>query len=72
MNNIAVKSTGDPLGNKSEEVRKRSWTASMAGLLRGPGPYLVLLLILPGGMLIAPLLWLHRHRHKRAEMMLRS
>ena len=44
----------------------------MAGLLRGAGPYLVLLLILPGGTLIAPLLWLHRHRHKRAEMMLRS
>ena len=44
----------------------------MAGLLRGAGPYLVLLLILPGGTLIAPSLWLHRHRHKRAEVMLRS
>jgi hypothetical protein len=36
------------------------------GYLRGLGPYLLVELILPGGSLIALLLWLYNHKHARA------
>ena len=39
---------------------------SAYGYLRGLGPYLLVELILPGGSLIALLLWLYNHRPARA------
>lgn len=35
---------------------------------RGLGPYLLVALLLPGGSLIAVLLWLFRHYPKRGEI----
>ena len=42
---------------------KNSWIEWMVGQLRALGPYLAVELILPGGSLLALLLWLYRHRH---------
>ena len=38
----------------------------LPGKLRALGPYLLVELILPGGSLIALLLWLYNHRSARA------
>jgi RND family efflux transporter MFP subunit len=38
------------------------WSARIATLLRGFGPYVLIELLLPGGSLIAVLLWLYRRR----------
>ena len=43
-------------------VMKSSWIEWMVGQLRGLGPYLAVELILPGGSLLALLLWVYRHR----------
>ena len=52
---------------------KNSWMLRIVGQLRNLGPYLALELILPGGSLLALLLWLYRHRtiaqsHKVAQI----
>lgn len=36
---------------------------SLPGKLRAVGPYLLVELIMPGGSLLALLLWLYNHRH---------
>ncbi|HEV8553521.1 MAG TPA: hypothetical protein VGR65_09080 [Casimicrobiaceae bacterium] len=41
---------------------KSSWIEWMVGQLRSLGPYVAVELILPGGSLLALLLWLYRHR----------
>jgi NodT family efflux transporter outer membrane factor (OMF) lipoprotein len=41
-----------------------AWIARGAGLLKTLGPYAALELVLPGGSLIAVLLWLYQHRHR--------
>jgi len=41
---------------------KNSWIVWIIGQLRNLGPYLAVELILPGGSLVALLLWLYRHR----------
>jgi hypothetical protein len=41
---------------------KSSWIEWIVGQLRSLGPYLAVELILPGGSLLALLLWLYRHR----------
>ena len=38
------------------------WIARLLGLLRGLGPYAAIELLLPGGSVIALLIWLYRHR----------
>jgi RND family efflux transporter MFP subunit len=47
----------------------RAQLARIATLVRGLGPYVLVELLLPGGSVIALLLWLHRHRlgRKRTE-----
>jgi hypothetical protein len=50
---------------------KSSWIEWSVAQLRSLGPYLAVELILPGGSLLALLLWLYRHRlalrrHQRA------
>lgn len=46
------------------------WTqsalVSLSGKLRAIGPYLLVELIMPGGSLLALLLWLYNHRAARA------
>jgi len=44
---------------------KNSWIVWIVGQLRNLGPYLAVELILPGGSLLALLLWLYRHRTVR-------
>ena len=61
MNNAVIKLIGNSLG-ELDQVPKSSLIASMVGLLRGLGPYLLVELILPGGTLLALLLWLYRRR----------
>ena len=41
-----------------------AWITRGAALLKTLGPYAVLELVLPGGSLIALLLWLYQHRHR--------
>jgi hypothetical protein len=41
---------------------KSSWIVWIVAQLRNLGPYLAVELILPGGSLLALLLWLYRHR----------
>ncbi|MDQ2964017.1 MAG: hypothetical protein M3R31_12820 [Pseudomonadota bacterium] len=41
---------------------KSSWIEWIVARLRGLGPYLAVELIVPGGTLLALLLWLYRHR----------
>ena len=41
---------------------KNTWIVWIVGQLRNLGPYLAVELILPGGSLLALLLWLYRHR----------
>lgn len=38
------------------------WTARLLGFLRRVGPYAAIELVLPGGSVIALVLWLYRHR----------
>jgi hypothetical protein len=38
------------------------WIVRLPGLLRGLGPYAAIELLLPGGSVIALLIWLYRHR----------
>ena len=38
------------------------WTARLPALLRVLGPYALIELLLPGGSVIALLVWLYRHR----------
>jgi hypothetical protein len=38
------------------------WIARLPALLRGLGPYAAIELLLPGGSIIALLIWLYRHR----------
>ena len=38
------------------------WLARLTALLRGLGPYAAIELLLPGGSVIALLIWLYRHR----------
>lgn len=38
------------------------WTAPLPALLRSLGPYVLIELLLPGGSVIALLVWLYRHR----------
>jgi hypothetical protein len=38
------------------------WIARLLVLLRGLGPYAAIELLLPGGSVIALLIWLYRHR----------
>jgi hypothetical protein len=40
------------------------WIARVPALLRGLGPYVAIELLLPGGSVIALLIWLYRHRAK--------
>jgi hypothetical protein len=47
-------------------LRKRpGWLVRLAGFAAELGPYLAIELLLPGGTLIALLLWLHRRIHHR-------
>jgi hypothetical protein len=46
----------------AEHVMKSSWIEWVVGQVRSLGPYLAVELILPGGSLLALLLWLYRHR----------
>jgi hypothetical protein len=39
-----------------------AWIARLPALLRGLGPYAAIELLLPGGSLVALLIWLYRHR----------
>ena len=39
-----------------------TWIARLFALLRGLGPYAAIELLLPGGSVIALLIWLYRHR----------
>ncbi|HEY7889729.1 MAG TPA: efflux transporter outer membrane subunit [Steroidobacteraceae bacterium] len=42
---------------------RAAWTAKGLALLKAVGPYALLEFLLPGGTLIALLVWLYRHRH---------
>ena len=42
----------------------KPWFARLPALLRGLGPYVAIELLLPGGSIIALLIWLCRHRAK--------
>lgn len=54
------------VGPATEEMRKRArwapWIALAVTGLKEVGPYVVIEIILPGGTLIALLLWLYRRR----------
>jgi hypothetical protein len=41
------------------------WLSRLPGQLAGLGPYLAIELILPGGSLIALLLWLYQRKHSQ-------
>ena len=45
--------------------QRRRWLDRLLGYLAELGPYLTIELLLPGGSLIALLLWLHRRNHHR-------
>jgi hypothetical protein len=42
----------------------KNWIEWLAGRARELGPYFAIELVLPGGSLIALLLWLYRHMHQ--------
>jgi hypothetical protein len=48
-------------------LRHSNWRRLLPGPLRALGPYAVIELVLPGGSLIALLLWAFRHRIWLAE-----
>ena len=56
-----------PPGRKLTRLTRRDWLACGVRLLRQFGPYAALELLLPGGSLLAILLWLY-HRHHRAKV----
>jgi hypothetical protein len=45
--------------------RRPAWIGGLFGLACLLGPYLAIELLLPGGSLVALLLWLHRRIHHR-------
>ena len=47
---------------KNGKVMKNAWVQWIVEQFRTLGPYLAVELILPGGSLVALLLWLYRHR----------
>ena len=57
------------LASEQRSPAFRSWTARVTSLLREIGPYAAIELILPGGSLIALLLWLCRRDHRVQSMM---
>lgn len=61
MNNLAFQPPVDTLATTANHTLR----SSTVGILRRLWPYLVVLLIVPGGTLIAPLLWLYRQRPSR-------
>lgn len=56
-----------PTGRKLTRNSVRDWLARGVRLLRQFGPYAALELLLPGGSLLAILLWLYK-RHRRAKV----
>lgn len=56
-----------PPGRKLTRLTPRDWLACGVRLLRRFGPYAALELLLPGGSLLAILLWLYK-RHQRAKL----
>jgi hypothetical protein len=50
---------------KNGKVMKNVWVQWIVEQFRTLGPYLAVELILPGGSLLALLLWLYRHRSAR-------
>lgn len=56
-----------PPGRTLSRVAPRGWLACGLRLLRQLGPYAAIELLLPGGSLLAILLWLYK-RHCRAEL----
>lgn len=52
-----------PSGRKLIRIAPRNWVACAARLLRQLVPYAALELLLPGGSLLAILLWLYRRTH---------
>jgi hypothetical protein len=58
----------DAAGIKSahQEIKMKTqvdpWIARVRALLRGLGPYVAIEMMLPGGSIIALLIWLYRHR----------
>jgi len=40
----------------------RTWLARIAAVVVGLGPYAAIELLLPGGSIIAALVWMYRHR----------
>lgn len=56
-----------PPGRNLIRITPRSWLACAVRLLRQFGPYAVLELLLPGGSLLAILLWLYK-RHSQAKV----
>ena len=42
-----------------------NWLSRLPGSLGALGPYLAIELIMPGGSLLALLLWLYQRRHQR-------
>src|ERR1700739_1866188 len=51
---------------EGETAASGTLAASLYRLLRAVGPYLAIELLLPGGSVIALLLWLHRRLHRSA------
>ena len=43
-------------------LRMQPFLVALSGNLRALGPYVLVALIVPGGLLVAPLLWLSRHK----------
>jgi hypothetical protein len=61
---ISLQGASAVLSQKSRSVRHGWMAAAIAGL-KEFGPYAAIELVLPGGSLIAILLWLHRRRRLR-------
>lgn len=53
-------------------TKLQTWFARALFLLHGIGPYAVLGLVLPGGSVIALVIWLYRHRSDLAALRLGS
>lgn len=47
---------------------RAAWIAKGLALAKTFGPYALIEFLLPGGTLIAVLVWLYRHRHHRASI----
>ena len=55
-----------------EKEMNRFIPAQLANRLRELGPYFLLEVLLPGGTLLALLLWWHRHRHDSLHVLART